>query len=272
VPATGRERIRADIAGPPGRLIRSRAVLAGVGLSGWPDWFAGAHAEFRDTLLGDAGYPCHLGVISERTDQNWFTVLDESRPGLGTGELAGTLNDFVPLARSGPARQSLVVLVGPPRRQPDLAQHTAQFWAVLRQLSRHDPQPWPAGRPLDPGLPDWQWCFAGEPWFVFGASPGFRQRRSRNVGRCLTMVFQLVERVFEGLSGSSAAGQAAKRQIRGRLAHYDLVGPHPHLGDAEHSSVYKWRQYFLPDDNRIFGERACPWTAPSAWTHPEVAR
>ena len=247
-------------------------MAGGATLRDWPDWFAGAHAEFRDTLLSDAGYPCHFGVTSERSDQNWFTALDESRPGLGTAELAGTLSDFVPLARFGSSRQSLVVLVGPPRRHPELAQHAAQFWAVLRQLSRHDRQPWPIGRPLDPGLPDWHWCFAGQPWFVFGASPGYRHRRSRNVGRCLTMVFQLAERVFEGLGASSPAGKAAKREIRGRLAQYDLAGPHPHLGDTEHSSDYKWRRYFLPDDNRTFDEQACPWTAPSTWTQPEVLR
>jgi FPC/CPF motif-containing protein YcgG len=260
MPAAGRERTLAEMPAKPGRPIRSSEVGT---VGDWPDWFASAHAEFRATLLAEAGYPCHFGVTGERTDHNWFTALDQSRPGLGTAELAGTIEDFVPIARAGSPRQSLVVLVGPPQRQPDLARHAAQFWAVLRQLSRHDQQSWPVGRSLDPGLPDWQWCFAGQPWFVFGASPGYQHRHSRNVGRCLTMVFQLVDRVFEGLSGSSPAGQAAKRQIRGRLAGYDLASPHPHLGDAEHSSTYKWRQYFLPDDSRVLDEQDCPWTAPT---------
>jgi hypothetical protein len=242
------------------RLLRSSQVETATG---WPDWFAGAHAEFRDILL--AGHPCHFGVAGERGDQNWYTALDESQQGLGVAELAETLADFGTLARTGPAKQSLVVLVGPPRRQAELAQHSAQFWAVLRQLSRHDVQRWPVGRPIDPQSPDWQWCFAGQRWFVFAASPAYRHRRSRNLGRCLALVFQLSDRVFEGLSGSSPAGQAAKRQIRGRLADYDLASPHPHLGDAGQSSSYKWRQYFLPDDSRAYDERGCPWTAPSNW-------
>jgi FPC/CPF motif-containing protein YcgG len=245
---------------PPSRLPRSSQVETA---RGWPDWFAGAHAEFRSTLLAETGYPCHFGVLAERADHHRFTALDQSRPGLGVEELAGTIEDFETLAQSGPSQQSLVVLVGPPHRQPDLAQHAAQFWAVLRQLSRHDRQPWPAKHPQDPVSPDWQWCFAGQPWVVFGTSPGYRHRHSRNLGRCLTMVFQLAERVFEGLDASSPAGKAASRQIRGRLADYDLASPHPHLGEPAHRSTYQWRRYFLPDDSRTFDEQACPWTAPA---------
>lgn len=245
----------------PGALTGRRPLRSGElgAAGGWPDWFTGAHAKFRDILLDDAGYPCHFGVNGERAEHNWFAALDASRPGFGVAELAQALRDYYLLARTGPARQSLVVLVGPPDPQPDLERDAARFWQVLSQLSAQDVDPWPAGRPTDSGEPSWQWCFAGQPWFVFGASPAYRDRRSRAVGPCLTLVFQLVERVFEGLSGSSIAGKAAKGQIRRRLADYDTAPAHPHLGDAQYSSTYKWRQYFLPDDDRILPERACPW-------------
>ena len=128
---------------PPGRLIRSSQVETA---RGWPDWFAAAHAEFRAVLLAEPTHPCHFGVAGERADQNWFTALDESQQGLGVPRLADTLADFVSVARTGPATQSLVVLAGPPRKHPELEQHSAQFWAILRQLSRHDRQPL-AGRP-----------------------------------------------------------------------------------------------------------------------------
>lgn len=245
---------------PERGLLRSGEIAA---TDGWPQWFSAAHAEFRSTLLGEdghpSGYPCHFGVNGERAEHNWFTALDESQPGFGSAELAQTLSDYAGVASTGPARQSLVVLAGPPSARPDLDADAARFWQVLSELSRHDREPWPAGRPRDPGEPTWQWCFAGRPWFVFGASPAYRARRSRSVGPCLTLVFQLVERVFEGLSGSSVAGKAAKSQIRRRLADYDEAAPHPHLGDSQQSSTYKWRQYFLPEDARILPEQACPW-------------
>jgi FPC/CPF motif-containing protein YcgG len=245
----------------PSALTGRRPLHSGeiAAAEGWPDWFADAHQGFRNILLGEVGYPCHFGVNGERAEHNWFIALDESVPGFGIAGLAQTLREYRVLASTGPARQSLVVLVGPPDPRPELERDADRFWQVLSDLSVQDVDPWPASRPIDSGEPGWQWCFAGQPWFVFGASPAYRERRSRDVGPCLTLVFQLVERVFEGLSGSSVAGKAAKNQIRGRLSDYDTAAAHPHLGDAQYSSTYKWRQYFLPDDDRILPEQACPW-------------
>ena len=244
------------------RLIRSTEV---VDSAGWPSWFVPARSDFRDVLLSAEGYPCHFGVNGERAGHNWFTALDvvDGNSAFGPAALAETLRDYAEIALTGPARQSLVVLVGPPRRTPELAEDTNRFWQVLTDLTAHDRTPWPAERPVDPADPGWQWCFGGRPWFIFGASPAYQSRRSRDVGSCLTLVFQLVERVFEGLSGSSVAGKAAKGQIRRRLAEYDTAPAHPHLGDPQFSSTFKWRQYFLPDDERILPEQACPWRPPT---------
>jgi hypothetical protein len=64
--------------------------------------------------------------------------------------------------------------------------------------------------------------------------------------------------VFEGLGGSTIAGQAAKRLIRERLDRYDAVPAHLHLGDPERSSQHKWRQYALPDDAAVSDPDGCP--------------
>lgn len=248
------------------RLLRS-ADIAGsagpAGPAGWPAWLGQAHAAFTDKVLDPVGYPCHFGVNSERAGHNWFTACAGPAD---AARLADALRAFVPVASHGPRRQSLIAFVGPPDLAPSLAAHASRFWDLLRRAGAHDDDPWPQDRPRDPAHPHWQWCFAGRPWFVFGTSPAYRRRRSRDVGPCLTMVFQLSERVFEGLSGSTLAGKAAKAQIRGRLAEYDAIGPHPHLGDPLHSSTHKWRQYFLPDDDRLLAEDACPLSRSSGCT------
>nr|CTQ90757.1 hypothetical protein [Kibdelosporangium sp. MJ126-NF4] len=223
-----------------------------------------ARRDLMARLLADEGYPCHFGVRGQKAGNNWYAVVDETAGGAaGVAALAATIREFQRVAWSGPKRQSLIVFAGPPDPRPDLGRDTARFWTLLSALTAADDQPWPENRTRDEKDPQWQWCFAGEPWFVFAGSPAYRARRSRDLGPCLTLVFQ-VRRVFEGLSGSTPAGQAAKAQVRDGLLRYDTVEPHPHLGDPLHSSVFKWRQYVLPDDQRILPEQGCPFTAGTA--------
>jgi len=224
------------------------------------DWLPAAYTAFADHMSGgDVDHPCHFGVNGQQRGHNWFGAFDERLPHrFGLAALAGTLMTFREHAWRGPNRQSLVVFVGPPHTRPNLYSDHARFWDLLTELSACDELTWAANTPRDPRNPRWQWSFAGEPWFVFMGSPAYSSRRSRDLGPCLTLVFQ-VRRVFEGLSGETKAGIVAKQQIRAALGRYDDVPPHPHLGDSDHSSTYKWRQYALPDDNAVFPVDACPF-------------
>jgi FPC/CPF motif-containing protein YcgG len=228
----------------------------------------------------------------------------------GVAGLAATLDDFKLRARTGPPRQSLIVFDGPPHAAGSpgpggppgpsgpvrgvrhateapgpsgslppvaasgpsgrLARDRERFWELLSGLSRLDGHGRPEEVPGDPRDPRWQWCFGGEPWFVFALSPGYAHRRSRRAGPCLTLVFQ-TRRVFTGLGGATPAGQAAKRRIRAALRAYDGSPPHPHLGDPGGSSTYKWRQYVLPDDQTILPEDGCPFRGHRADTTGELS-
>jgi FPC/CPF motif-containing protein YcgG len=232
------------------------------------DWLPAAVSAFQDRLLDAEAYPCDFGVRAQRAGHNSLTALDSRLPGRwGVAALAGTLRVFAGRAAHGPPRQSLVVFCGPPEPAPaTLAEHRDRFWALLGALAAHDERPWPPDRPRDPADPHWQWCFHGEPWFAFALSPAYRARRSRRVGTCLTVVFQ-TSRVFQGLGGSTPAGCRAKRRIRERLVRYDGTPPHPHLGEADHSSTHKWRQYVLPDDDRLSPPDRCP-IGPEPRTRP----
>lgn len=224
------------------------------------DWAADAYAAFTTTVLaGEEDYPCHFGVQGQQRGHNWFTFVDPGYPeSFGEDALAQTLLAFRERAWTGPKRQSLIVFVGPPEPDAELVAHHTRFWALLSALSRRDPEPWAPDIPRNTDDPAWQWCFAGESWFVFAGSPGYRARRSRNLGPCLTLIFQ-VGRVFEGIGGSTAAGKAAKHRVRGRLERYDSVPPHPFLGEQHQSSQHKWRQYALPDDQATPVTTTCPF-------------
>ncbi len=225
-------------------------------------WFPDVYRRFADRLLSrDEDYPCHFGVQGQQRGNNWFTVVDERAPErYGIEPLAGVLRAFQRRARVGPTRQSLVIFVGPPEPGATLTAHHERFWRLLADLSALDRAAWPASVPGHPADPRWQWCFNGEPLFVFACSPAYRRRRSRDVGPCLTLVLQTA-RVFQGLGGSTTAGQAAKRLVRERLDRYDTVPVHPHLGDPVRSSEHKWRQYALPDDDAVSDPDGCPIAA-----------
>ncbi|MEV5837166.1 YqcI/YcgG family protein [Nocardia sp. NPDC052112] len=234
-----------------------------------PEWLREAQQAFGEVLLdGDADYPCHFGVRGQQDGENWFTAVESDSEGpYSVGGLAETLVAFQQQAWTGPKRQTLIAFVGPPDPAPRLATHAEQFWWLLGRLTAADSRPWPENRTQEVTDPAWQWCFAGEPWFVFGASPAYHARRSRNVGPCLALIFQVL-RVFEGLDAMSVAGDRAKHKVRERLRAYDDVGPHPHLGDTLHIPDFKWRQYMLPDDQQLLEPKSCPFQVPAPASSP----
>lgn len=229
-----------------------------------PAWFAPTHRRFADRLTGSPAYPCPFGVQAQKRHDNWFAALDGEYGPQEMRELAWSIRTFRDLSRTSRSRQSLIIFVGPPETDrplsldPLLEQDHAHVWDILSALSELDPDPWPRDHPQDVRHPDWQWCFVGEPWFVFAASPAHRARRSRNLSDCLTLVFQTMD-VFDGLIEHERAWLSTKERIRSQLRQYDAVPPHPHLGDLSKAPEHRWRHALLPDDQSTRNPAACPF-------------
>lgn len=238
---------------------RDQVLAATADQPPW-DWLQPAYRTFSAKLRDpDQKFPCIFGATAEGHGHNSFTALDARLPdSFGVAALAANLASFAGRAWTGPRRQSLAVFLGPPESTPDLSRDRDRFWRLLADLHALDRAPWPRECPRDPQDPKWEWCFAGEPWFTFMCSPAYQVRRSRNVGPCLTVMFQ-TRRIFEGLAGNTEPGKIAKRNVRDRLAEYEELPPHPHLGSAEGQCDHKWRQYFLPDDLTVFPADSCPF-------------
>jgi uncharacterized protein len=248
---------------PPAELWRAGQIGQAAAAEPPWDWVRNALRTFDSTLLNEsAKFPCTFGVAAQTAGHNSFTALDTRLPDtLGVETLAETLRAFRDRAWTGPRRQSLVVFLGPPAEARDLDSDRERFWRLLGELRTHDRAPWPEGCPSDPADPNWNWCFAGEPWFTFLCSPAYVARRSRVIAPCPTVIFQ-TNRIFQGLAGDTLPGQKAKKTVRDRLAAYEELSPHPHLGSAEGQCDYKWRQYVLPDDQTVFAADGCPFVGP----------
>lgn len=228
-------------------------------LDQYPNWFMKAKQIFSDVITHPS-YPCYFGIQTERDEVNTFSFLNRDLNDESINKLSVTLSNYLSHASNGPNQRSLILFVGPPVDKPNLIDDYDLLWSLLEKLSSKDRHPWPSRAPINTDDPDWQWCFGGEKWFILGCSPAYKHRRSRNVGPCLTVVFQLSEKVFINLSGNSRQGIKAKKSIRKRLSLYDSSTVHPHIGSELKSSKYKWRQYFLPDDDTVYETSKCPYT------------
>ncbi len=222
-------------------LLDQDAMQDGAGL---PPWLPAVYAEFRRNVL-DPDYPCYFATIGEKKKELYYTHVDASN----ADRLPATMRAFAALSRRSPGKRlALVAFTEPGAKALDHGASAGRFWSLLQHLHDADEAPWPAGVPLDPNDPRFEFSFAGAPMFVFGAAPSYHRRRSRNLGPSLVLLFQ-PRTVFAGIEGGTPAGVKARATIRGRLAAWDLVAPHAAFCDYGDPSNFEWKQYFVPDDD-----------------------
>lgn len=220
-----------------------------------PAWVPDAYARYRETIL-DPDFPCYFGTKAEERDRMRFAYAsDEDRD-----HLPDVLRAFVSHSRAHPKHRSvLIVFFEPVGRERTLAEDEERFWELLDWLHARDHEPWPDDVPTDTSSPHWEYCFAGDPMFVFPCIPAYRRRRSRRMGPYYMVCFQ-PRRVFYGVEQGTPGGERARELIWDKVRSWDPVEPHPELehmayGDDE---MREWKQYVLPDDN-VPLPRTCPF-------------
>ena len=78
----------------------------------------------------------------------------------------------------------LFVFVEPFETEGSLEEYRKQFWEILQYLHEVDEIEWPAESPRDPAHHLWDFRFHGEPIFVFGNAPAYKQRKTRDLRQC----------------------------------------------------------------------------------------
>ncbi|MER2516374.1 YqcI/YcgG family protein [Candidatus Accumulibacter phosphatis] len=231
-----------------------------------PDWFAESYEIFQ-AIVSNPAYPCHFGSAAESRGELYYTIAD-SCPGQ---TLARTLQNFLASARlAARQRRNLTIFFPPDERPLGITDYQERFWSTLEALSEADPSPWPEHISSQPDSPDWEFCFAGEPIFVFCGAPCYRLRSSRNLGPGMIILMQPRSSFF-GIEGDSRAGIEARKKTRERLAQWDQMPAHPDLGVYGDAANREWKQYALPDSNsRVTGK--CPFlnTGAGGLGNPDV--
>ncbi len=187
-----------------------------------------------------------------------------------TQSLIESMVTFAALAKVPPYdRNNLAMFFEPDATPLSHEEYRGIFWRVLQLLHDADTHA-EADHQRDPSDPSWEFCFQGVEMFVVCACPSFSQRRSRNLGPGMVLLFQ-PRSVFVDKITNKVIGLRARQQVRKRLLTWDAVEAHPDLGFFGDPGNLEWKQYFLPDDNQP-NAGGCPFSRRQPKTTSSAAR
>jgi hypothetical protein len=212
-----------------------------LGISPQEDWKVTAYEQYREKLLA-SNYPCFFGQTGELRGEMMYTFVATN----ALEEMVTNMREFVRLIGTVECERSSLVAFFEP--EPTLTNHAAFidcFWRILQFLHEHDRCP---AIERTPDHPLWEFSFEGHEMFVVGASPTYRQRRSRNFGAGMVLIFQ-PRNLFIDPATSQPIAADVRHRIHKRMLAYDGIPVHPDIGFYGHDANREWKQYALPDDN-----------------------
>ncbi len=218
-------------------------------------WGSDALAALK-ALIGrlEPRFPCIYGARALRSGALSYTLVGGTDAD-ALDELAVDLEHYLASIQHRPDLTSLLAIFPPEDPPFGLDVYRRRFWKVLGELHERDTCAWPAEIPTDPEDGRWEFCFGGEPIFVFASCPAYEQRRSRRTDNFM-IAFQ-PRYMFERLVEKRSQLEKALTLIRKRVVAFDDVPPHPAMGLYGEDGNVEWRQYMLPDTNEPIVGR-CP--------------
>ena len=105
----------------------------------------------------DHTFPCIYATKGYRANElRYLFIASEDIDDARNAQMiaAGILNYHVDAKRMG-KNTSLLIMAPPPTRARTVEQYNTMFWALLRQLRKLDPAPWPADVPRETQARSW---------------------------------------------------------------------------------------------------------------------
>ncbi|MFD2614292.1 YqcI/YcgG family protein [Paenibacillus gansuensis] len=215
------------------------------------DWKKEAYLQFAQRLSDKKHkFPCIPATIGFQLRHFRYAYVSDPRSEQTAKELAEALKVYGVQSRSFGKYTSLIVFFHTPAEVADqysVEEYRSLFWRLLDQASGLDESEWPAHIPQDPNHHVWEYCFGGEQYFMYCATPAHRLRQSRYFPY---FVFAVTPRwVLQEFNAQPERAEEIKRSIRERTAKYDDIGIHPDLNLYGSEDNFEWKQYFLGDDD-----------------------
>ncbi|MFB1083155.1 YqcI/YcgG family protein [Jeotgalibacillus sp. JSM ZJ347] len=208
-----------------------------------PEWLIKEYQTFEKTVL-DPTFPCYFGMKGQRKGELRYAYISQD----DWTNLPEAVGEFLTLFNEATKiKHGLFIFVEPFEEEGRLDDYRAQFWDIIQYLHDQDTVEWPEDHPKDPEHFLWDFHFKGEPIFVFGNAPAYKQRKTRDLGNSMVLGFQ-PRAIFQGLEGTEKGGIMSREKVRERVEAWDQLPKHPdisHFGDPDHN---EWKQSFIGDD------------------------
>lgn len=203
-------------------------------------------------------FPCIPATIGYFKNQLRYGFIGDPRKEDTVYELGELLGQFTSESRNFGPYTSLIVFYQAFEDGGDtytVEDYEQLFWKQLCGLAAIDSTEWPGEIPMDPHNPMWEFCFSGERYFMYCATPANIHRQSRHFD---VMMLAITPRwVLEEFNKQEFFARNIKARIRKRLDNYDVVPIHPDLNSYGAEDNFEWKQYFLRDDDTSLSK--CPF-------------
>jgi FPC/CPF motif-containing protein YcgG len=214
-------------------------------------WKKDAFEKFEEKIADNQKlYPCIPATLGHQLNRFRYGFVSSPYEASSSEELACLLEDYSKCFRKTGQYTSLIIFYEPSleiskNRSVELYQQL--FWGQLNQISELDRVEWPSHIPTDPDNPLWEFCFHGEQYFIYCATPSHKNRMSRHFPYFMLAITP--RSVLEEFYSAPTHAEKIKAKIRKRLEDYDSLLIHPDLNTYGQEDNFEWKQYFLPDDD-----------------------
>lgn len=222
-------------------------------------WKRDAIEQFEGKMADkDKPFPCIPATKGHQQNRFRYGFVSNLYDTASAKELASLLLEYTRCCREIGTYTSLIIFYEP---FPELTEQTninlyeQLFWTQLIQLNEMDSIEWPIHIPLDPSDPLWEFCFHGEQYFMYSATPSHKNRQSRHFPYFMLAITP--RWVLEEVNKNQSMASKIKANIRKRLLDYDSIPIHPDLNSYGQEDNFEWKQYFLHDDDSSLTE--CPF-------------
>ncbi|MBM7571173.1 YqcI/YcgG family protein [Aquibacillus albus] len=217
-------------------------------------WMIDAYHCFNEKLTNKENkFPCIPAIAGYQLDQFRYGFTDELTKDTTCKDVASLLSHFGKVYKDIGKYPSLILFFNNENKLK-ISDYEKKFWNLLIKVSERDTIAWPKEIPENPTHSLWEFCFEGERYFVYTATPSHQKRQSRSFPYFMLGITP--RWVFDQFQLTKTA-PSLKKRIRQRLKEYDSIEPHPALKLYGDSDNFEAKQYFLRDDQSSFSQ--CPF-------------